>query len=115
MLSQMLDVTSMQVAEELIFPKSLSIAAVDTPELAQLQRVDNLSLMFSTFLADFALIQALQHGCGLSNCFHLTDFTWVFAACAQNDMFSNNKGRKKGVSNKLHCAKCSTNIVTADN
>lgn len=107
-----LDVTSMQVAEGLIFPKS--IAAVDTPELAQLQRVGNLSFMSSTFLADFALIQALQHGCGVSN-FHLTDFSCVFATCAQNYMFSNNKGRKKGVSNKLYCAKYSTNIVTADN
>lgn len=50
MLSQMLDVTSVQVAEGLIFPRSLSIAAVDAPELAQLQRVGNLSLIFSTFL-----------------------------------------------------------------
>lgn len=97
MLSQMLDVTSMQVAEGLIFPKSLSIAAVDTPELAQLQRVDNLSLMFSTFLADFSLIQALQHGCGVSNCFHLIEFICVLAAYAQNYMFSNSKGRKKRV------------------
>lgn len=87
----MLDVT-----EGLIFPKSLSIAAVDTPELAQLQSVDNLPLMFSTFLADFALIQALQHGWGVSNCFHLADFTRVFVTYAQNYMFGNNKGREKG-------------------
>lgn len=88
--------SQMQVAEGLIFPKSLSIAAVDTPELAQLWRVDNLSLMFSTFSANFAFIQALQHGCGVSNCFHLTDFTCVFATYAQNYMFSNSKGKKKG-------------------
>lgn len=65
----------------------------------------------------FCSFLTLKHGCGVSGCFHLTDFTCVFVFYAQHYTFSNYKGKKRnkrGVSNKLHCAKYSTNIVTAD-